>query len=305
MNWTPPKFENHAYLGHRSQEITPFVWNGRLCLLENFARSADFPGQPADYRMHEDGCLIRDVESGMCLAYPWLNHYFSTVNVLNGQLVLVGGDYEWDRPWWHIRRFQMMTSDNLTTWSRPVTILEANERESLFNNAIAFDGERHVLLYETDDPALGPKFTFRFAVSTNLTHWEKLPAEYVYGCGKYVGAPGLYWEGGFFYLLYLAETFGKYGFWDTRIARSKDLKHWEDAPDGRSFLYPDTSHITNPELAPDVHEVNASDVELVEFDGRVRLWWNGGNQKGISDLQYAEFHGTRRQLFEAFFVSSS
>lgn len=301
MNWQHPIFENHAYLGHFPQETTPFVWNGRLYSLENFTRSADFPGQPVDYRMHEDGCFIRDVETDTRLAYPWLNHYFSTLNVFNDQLILVGGDYEWDRPWWHIRRIQMMTSGNLTTWSQPVTILEANEHESLFNNAIVYDGEKYILLYETDDPELGPKFTFRFAISHDLLHWEKLPTEFSYGRAKYVGGPGLYWEGGCYYLLYLAETFGKYGFWDTRIARSKDLKNWEDAPQGRSFLYPDTSHITNPALAPDVHEVNASDVELIEFGGKVRIWWNGGNQKGISDLQYAEFHGTRRQLFEAFF----
>ena len=251
--------------------------------------------------MHEDGCYIRDVETDTRLCYPWLNHYFSTVNIINDRLVLVGGDYEWDLPWWNIKRMQLMTSDDLTTWSRPVTILEANERENLFNNAIVFDGERHVLLYETDDPALGDKFTFRFAVSDDLLKWEKLPAEYVYGLGKYVGGPGLYFHDGWYYLLYLAQTFGKYGFWDTKIARSRDLKEWEDAPEGRSFVYPDTSHITDPEVAPDVHEINASDVELVEFEGKVHIWWCGGNQEGIGDVQHAVYNGTQKQLLESFF----
>ncbi len=302
MSWKHPEFEEHSTVTTKAFEATPFVWRDRLYSLENYHRSAEFPGSPVEYRMHEDGCYIRDVETDTRLCYPWLNHYFSTVNVIGGRLVLVGGDYGWDQPWWHIKRMQLITSDNRTTWSRPVTILEAGENENLFNNAIVFDGERYVLLYETDDPALGKPFTFRFAVSRDLLHWEKLSAEHVYGMGKYVGGPGLYYQDGFFYLLYLNETFGKYGFWDTRIARSRDLKAWEEAPEGRSFVYPDSSRITNPEIAPDVHEINASDVELVEYHGKVHIWWCGGNQDVIGDLQHAVFNGTRRQLFEAFFI---
>ena len=301
MTWTHPKFENHTYVTTKAFETTPFVWKGRLYSLENFHRSADFPGKPTCYKMHEDGCYIRDVETDTRLCYPWLNHYFSTVNVFNGKLVLIGGDYEWDLPWWNIKKMQMMTSNDLTTWSRPITILEANERENLFNNCIVFDGEKYVLLYETDDPELGQKFTFRFAVSKDLTAWEKLPDEYVYGIGKYVGGPGLYFQDGYYYCLYLAETFGKYGFWDTKIARSKNLKNWEDAPEGRSFVYPDTSHITNPENAPDIHEINASDVELVEFNRQVHIWWCGGNQETVGDVQHAVYNGTQKQLLESFF----
>ncbi|MBO4618954.1 MAG: hypothetical protein J5654_02475 [Victivallales bacterium] len=301
MSWSHPKFKQHRVVSTTASEVTPFVWRGRLYAVENFQRHMDFPGQGADYRFHEDGCYIRDIASDIRLCYPWLNHYFTTANVFNGKIVLIGGDYGWDRPWWHIKQLQLMTSDDLTTWSHPVTILEADDRENLFNNAIVFDGERYVLLYETDDPAYAPKFTFRFAVSHDLLHWEKLPEEYLYGRGKYVGGPALYFHGGYYYLLYLAETFGKYGFWDTRVARSKDLRAWEDAPDGRSFVYPDTNHITNPKLAPEGREVNASDVEMVEFGGQVHIWWCGGNQRGLDDLQHAIYNGSRQQLLEAFF----
>ena len=303
MTWTHPKCEDHETVSTKAAETTPFVWRGKLYALENVQRYMDFPGKGPDYRFHEDGCYIRDLSTDTRLCYPWLNHYFSTIHVLDDRLVLIGGDYGWEQPWWHIKRFQMMTSDDLTTWSRPVTILEADATENLFNNALVFDGVRYVLLYETDDPALGQKFTFRFAVSQDLLHWRKLPMEYVYGSGKYVGGPALYFHGGDYYLLYLAETFGKYGFWDTRVARSKDLAVWEDAPVGRSFVYPDTRRITNPALAPDVHEVNASDVEMVEFEGKVHIWWCGGNQASVDDLQHATYNGTRKELLEAFFAA--
>ena len=154
MTWIHPKFEEHATVTTQASEVTPFVWKQRLYTLENYQRFMDFPGQRPDYRFHEDGCYIRDVETGQRLCYPWRNHYFSTMNVFGGRLVLVGGDYGQDRPWWHIKEMQMMTSTDLTTWSTPVTILTANERENLFNNAIVFDGRRFILLYETDDPAV-------------------------------------------------------------------------------------------------------------------------------------------------------
>ena len=302
MTWIHPKFEEHATVTTQASEVTPFVWKQRLYTLENYQRFMDFPGQRPDYRFHEDGCYIRDVETGQRLCYPWRNHYFSTMNVFGGRLVLVGGDYGQDRPWWHIKEMQMMTSTDLTTWSTPVTILTANERENLFNNAIVFDGRRFILLYETDDPALGPKFTFRFAESHDLLHWEKLPDTQIYGRGKYVGGPALYFHGGYYYLLYLAETFGKPGHWDTRITRSRDLENWEDAPEGRSFVYPNHARITNPALAPEVCEINASDVEMIEYKGVVHIWWCGGNQNGVDDLQHAVFRGTQRQLLEAFFT---
>lgn len=302
MPWKRPKLEQHAVVSHKASETTPFVWNERLYTLENFQRFMDFPGKPPVFRFHEDGCYIRDVETDTRLCCPWLNHYFSTITVLpDNRLAIIGGDYGWNQPWWHIRRMQLMTSDDLLTWSRPITILEADPDEKLFNNALVFDGQRHVLLYETDDPSLGPKFTFRFAVSADLQHWQKLPVEFSYGRGKYVGGPALYFQDGYYYLLYLAETFGKPGFWDTRVARSRDLANWQDAPDGRSVVYPDTARITNPALAPDVHEINASDLELVEFQGQTHLWWCGGNQNGVDDLQHAIFNGSRRQFLEAFF----
>ena len=61
MTWTHPKFENHTSVSTTAHETTPFVWKGRLYTLENFCRSAEFPDKPVQYKMHEDGCYIRDV----------------------------------------------------------------------------------------------------------------------------------------------------------------------------------------------------------------------------------------------------
>lgn len=299
--WNPPVLHQHKVVCGSTYETTPFIWKDRLYVVENFHRASQFPGKDVQHRFHEDGCYIRDVEQDLILSYPWLNHYFSTVNVFQDKLILVGGDYEFDRPWWHIRHLQMMTSDDLTTWSKPVTILEAEEGENLFNNAIVFDGEKYVLCYETDDPRFEPKFTFRYAISHDLVHWEKLPEEYVYGVGKYVGAPGLYYVDGWYYQLYLGETNFVFGHWSTRIARSRDLKNWEDAPLDRPVLKPDETRETDPVNNPGKFETNASDLELLEWNNKVYLWWNGGNQQGTGDSQSAYFNGSLKEYLEYFF----
>ena len=64
---------------------------------------------------------------------------------------------------------------------------------------------------------------------------------------------------------------------------------------------PTFGRLTNPEIAPDQFEVNASDVEMIEYQGVVHIWWCGGNPRGLDDLQHAIYRGTRQHLLEAFF----
>ena len=183
-------------------------------------------------------------------------------------------------------------------WSEPEIILEAAGNEHLFNNAITSDGAGgYIMLYESDDPAYVP-FSFKFARSRDLSHWEKIP-DAVYGKDKYVGGPALYREGEWYYLLYLNH---EEGFWSTRIARSRNLLEWEEAAPERVFLSPDFGHLTDPVHHPGVYECNASDAELIEWRGRVLVWFNGGDQRTCGDFKLSEFAGSRRELLEYFFI---
>ncbi len=295
--WQHPLSQPQVVAKSNVSEITPFIWRNRLYKVENYKASEAFPGEDIAKRFHEDGCRIVDVESGKTLSIPWTNHYFTTATVWQDRIYLFGGDYEWDRPWWHIRHIEMIHSDDLAHWSRPQIVLKAADNENLFNNAVVHDGQRFVLLYETDDPAY-PKFTFKFAVSDDLEHWTKLPKA-IFGNDKYVGGPAMYFEGGRYYILYVNDLGGK---WDTRITRSRDLVQWEEAPSDRPFLSPDYTHETNPEDYPGVFEINASDAEMIEWQGHVLVWWNGGDQCSCGDHKLAEFAGTRRELCERFFA---
>ena len=53
------------------------------------------------------------------------------------------------------------------------------------------------------------------------------------------------------------------------------------------------------------HESNASDAEVVYWKGKTLVYSAGGDQQMAGDLQWAEFDGTPRELFERFFASRS
>ncbi|MEI8062638.1 MAG: alpha-L-fucosidase [Verrucomicrobiota bacterium] len=206
----------------------------------------------------------------------------------------------------------MRSSDDLVKWTPPVTVIEAEGDEHLFNTAVCHDGHRFILLYETDDKQWTP-FTFKYCESNDLVHWRRIPGA-VYGREKYVGGPALYFEGGWFYTLYLQDLNGySGGTWETRVTRSRDLLHWEDAPVERPFLAPDLSRVfthqhrglfadQQPSQPVQVREINASDAEICYWQGQTLVYFNGGDQQTCGDLQQAEFNGTPRELLERFYA---
>jgi len=116
---------------------------------------------------------------------------------------------------------------------------------------------------------------------------------------KYVGGPALYFEGGWYYTLYLEALPNTE--YETRITRSRDLKRWHDAPPDRPFLTFDRAKKNLPLRPPELHETNASDPELCYFKGKTIVYFTGSDQQVAGDLQRTEFDGTPRQLFERFF----
>ncbi len=293
---------NRHLIRQPGSEVTPFVMNDRLYLLENSPKWWDFYPEPCFGRQyHEDEIRIRDVATGEIVSTPLRDHYFGLAFVTEGRCYVFAGRHPHDHPFWQIKEVSMTWSDDLVNWSEPETVLHAENNESIFNFGLCpHPAGGFVLLYETDDPQW-PKFTFKYCRSNDLKSWERIPNA-IYGHDKYVGGPALYFENGWFYTLYL-ESLGKSRY-ETRITRSRDLITWEDAPDGRPFVTFDGNHITDEKNFPGVAETNASDVELCYFEGKTLVYFNGGNQGEINvaaDLQRMEFNGTPQELFESFF----
>lgn len=293
--WTNPIIKQ-GYLGSPLVETSPFVFNNRLYLMENNQRFWDVPGARPGDLFHEDEVRIRDVESNEIVSVALRNHAFATLLVLEGRVYLFAGNYGKDKPWRQITEISMTSSTNLKNWTEPVTVLRATQNEYFFNTAVCRAKDKFVLLYETNDTRWKP-FTFRYLESSDLKQWKEIPGA-LYGQDKYVGGPALYYEGGWYYTLYLESLGNSY---ETRITRSADLRHWEDAPSGRAFVTFDPAHKNIPLIKPDISESNASDAELCYFEGKTIIYFTGSDQTTAGDLQWATYEGTPAQLFEYFF----
>lgn len=287
-----------------SGETTPFVFKDRLYRLHNVPSS--FSTYPAiDPRhhaggYHEDETHIIDVETEKLISVPLRDHYFAMAFVWKERVYIFAADHRTSEGFWKTKQVSMIWSEDLLNWSEPRTVLEAEKGEHFFNFGVCRGPDHFVMLYETDDPQWCI-FTFKYLTSDDLITWKRIPGG-VYGTDKYVGGPALYFEGGYYYTLFLHALGNSH--YETRITRSKDCIHWEDAPEDRPFITYDSNHITDPVNFPGVAETNASDVEVCYWQNKTIAYVNGGNQGEITragDLQLAEFDGTPRELFESFF----
>lgn len=294
-SWKNP-IQKQGRLGSPLVETSPFVFNNKLYLLENNQRFWDIQGAiPGEY-FHEDEVRIREVVSDKIISVPLKNHGFGTVLVWNECVYVFAGNYGQQKPWRQITEISMTSSKDLKNWTEPRTVLKTSGNEFFYNTAVCRGKDKFILLYETNDVRWTP-FTFRYVESNDLISWEEIPGA-IYGEDKYVGGPALYYEGDWYYTLYLESIEGGY---ETRITRSKDLIHWIDAPKDRPFITFDTVHKNIPLIDPAISESNASDVELCCFRGKTILYFTGSDQTTAGDLQWAIYEGKPKQLFEFFF----
>ena len=94
-----------------------------------------------------------------------------------------------------------------------------------------------------------------------------------------------------------------------RVVRSKDLMHWES-----SSLNPvlraseEDKQITNPNLKEELREriikaenINNSDIDFCEFNGKLIINYSWGNQHGEEFLAEAVYEGTLNEFLKGWF----
>ncbi len=296
-------WRNHQVIGTHRFEMTPFHFHGELYLLENFCdyEPAGYPADQYPERTARDGFLIRRYRDGKLVGDPVRGCYFAGALAHEGRLYVFASAFDAPRftAGVSFRRLVRYTSDDLVHWSEPVTVFRHTEPGCMiFNTGTVWDGRRFVGVYETNEASAPLKFLFKFMVSDDLEHFTPVPGG-EYGREKYVGANALYFAGEYYYLLYLHDRLDRT--YETRVSRSRDLVHWEDAPADRPVMEPDPSHEVNPVARPGVMELNASDLELIEENGRTLAFWLGGDQHGCCDLQTAENPASMQELLEHYF----
>jgi hypothetical protein len=145
-----------------------------------------------------------------------------------------------------------------------------------------------------------------FAESTDLRNWKVVEGAAM-GRDRYTGAPMLRYFGGWYYYFHLEGNYRK-GF-KTMVARSRDLKDWEFSPhvvldyDVADRKIHPAGRFNAKELAEiaSAVNINASDLDMCEFGGRLVCFYSWGNQRGKEYSALAEADCTEREFCESFF----
>jgi hypothetical protein len=255
-------------------EATPIVWKGRLVLMKCVRPPAE--GPPTDHYL-----TLEDVESGRQLA-RFAPGYGLASAIVAGDAVHVfasrrGPDGSWND-------VTHLVSSDLQNWEQNVAVQQ--DHEHLFNSSACATDNGFVMAYESDDAKYVP-FTIKFARSGNLRDWTKVP-DAVFGADRYAACPCIRYVGGRFYLMYLEQRTPRW-FFETWMARSRDLKTWEMSP-------------ANPVLTPGPGEdVNTSDPDIVEFGGKTYLYYCISDQRTWAKIKRAVYPGTLEAFFQAAF----
>jgi hypothetical protein len=115
----------------------------------------------------------------------------------------------------------------------------------------------------------------------------------------------LRWLDGWFYDFYLEAHEG----YEMRVVRSRDLARWQPSP-----LNPvlrasqEDKVIFNSKLNGDQRarvanavNLNNSDIDFCQWQGRLVLNYSWGNQQGVEHLSEAQYDGTEAQFLKAWF----
>jgi hypothetical protein len=256
-------------------EAAPIVWQDRLALMKCLRPATG--GTKADYHL-----ALEDVETGRELARFAEGYSLASALVHDGTLHVFASRFKPDG-WNDVTLFK---SKDLTTWKQKVVVKQ--ERERLFNSSVCATDNGFVIAYESDDPKQVP-FTVKFATSPDLENWTKKP-EAVFGADRYAACPCLRYVNGYYYLLYLEHRTPRW-FFETYLARSKDLISWELSP-------------ASPLLTPGLDDgINASDPDLIEFRGQTCLYYSVGDQRTWSKLKRAVFPGPMAEFFAGYFAA--
>lgn len=295
MTWTNP-LNKRAVLDSPVVEANPVIWDGRLLVVERWTtRWNQPPEDPPRY-----GTRIREEDTHRILWQGLWGWGLSSAFVWHGRLYVFAASNRNEGS----NTIDVCSTADLQSWTTPQVAIPQDEDGTLYNQSVCWDGQRFVMAYET---RAGVPFTSKFAESTDLLSWSRI-AGAEHGRERYAACPALRYCGGWYYMLYLARPTAEWWF-ETWLTRSRDLIQWEEAPrnpviapDPELGVYPACpEHAAERGCDAGGREINASDPDLVEWEGRTRVYFTGGCQHECGRLQYAEFDGSMKELFEAYY----
>ncbi|MBI3415095.1 MAG: prolyl oligopeptidase family serine peptidase [Verrucomicrobia bacterium] len=276
-------------------ETTPIVFGGKLWRFEWVRQGIG--QQYWDNQRTTNYFRFRDPESGE-VTLPFADgHEFGSAFV-NDDTVFVTGT----KGRGQINIFASRDLKSWETW----TALPAG-RFGIFNTSICKAGDEFVLMFEIDKPIeeAGVAFTARFAKSPDLHTWTLTPPECNYAKDRYTAPHCLRWLDGWFYDFFLEAHDG----YEMRVVRSRDLVKWEPSPLNPVLrAAPEDKLIANPKLTDaqrariaNATNLNNSDIDFCEWQGRLVVNYSWGNQQGVEHLAEGVYDGSLAQFLRGWF----
>lgn len=271
----PELVKDNVVLHRDMCEVAPVVWKDRLYHM--------FCVRPGEGGTKDDYWLkLVDAENGEEVAKFAVGYSLASAFVHDGVFYAFASRFE-NNNWNDVTMFK---SSDLKNWESKVVVTQESN-EHLFNQSVSACPDGFVMAYETNDPKW-PAFTAKFAKSKDLETWEKV-ADAALGTDRYAACPCIRYVDGYYYVLYLEHRVPRW-FFQTYVARSKDLTAWERSAN-------------NPILVPDAIDdgVNASDPDLVEFGGKTYLYYAVGDQLTWMNIKRSVYSGPMNDLLRSWF----
>ncbi len=292
-----PKLTKLPFSIYLAMENTPVLFKGRPLLIDNHR-----PGE-LEAKGENAYLFIMDLITGQEVARFGKGHTFVSGFVNGQELNVFATEFTDFGNKMNLMGITRFTTTDLKNWTQQ-RVLSRREGgdENLFNSSVCADELGYLMAYEYNQPGTPNIWSFQFARSKDLAHWEKIdglhytdlqektacsnptiryfaPYYYVmYGGWRWAG-PGVHYE-------YRLDT-TKYV---TFLARSKDLKTWELSPTRYPMLDP-----------VDGEGINNTDADLFEWDGNTYIYYATGNQADWASIRVAMYSGPMKELFEKHF----
>ena len=274
-------------------ETTPIVFKNKVYRFE-YVRKGYWDNQTGDsyFRFvdHETGKPGKSFARGFHLGSAFVHDgtaYVTAVDIWDGEQV-------------HI--FSSHDLENWDSW-----LVFELPGYGIFNTSLTWAENKFVIMFEIGKPEkeAGQRFTANFATSTDMKIWEILSSDHNYAKDRYTAPHCLRYLDGYYYDFYLEAHDG----YEMRVVRSKDLINWEPSP-----LNPvlkassEDKQIANNKLSAKLiqriakaKDINNSDIDFCEFNGRLIINYSWGNQRGEEFLAEASYKGTLEQFLNGWF----
>lgn len=291
-------------------EATPVVWKGKLLRFE-WQRNSSWASGALKKREYGCYCFI-DMETNEPYKEFAKDYTFGSCHA-EGDTMYVFGT-KCDDGKFYGNTLDVFYSKDLNNWASK-RILEIEEDTIIFNTSVCKGPDRYIMAVEVGNAShqytekYGHPYTIIFAESTDLLNWEWLPCDrYIYTKDRYSACPVIRYVDGMYYMIYL-ESLPCYRS-VPYIVRTKDLENYELGITNPIMFFDDNDRklyneewFTEEEKERILHacNVNNSDVDLCEYEGKTILLYSWGNQSGKEFLARADYDGSMGEFLKSFF----